>query len=89
MNALTPNKEIIRRICILNGATCCYISHTEGNTFLEILTDIKEEKLNNFSKELKEWSGINYKVYSMDGKNAKERKLGHINNKILPITNNE
>ncbi len=48
MNSITPNKETIRRICILNGATCCYISYARGNNFIEILTDIKEEKLNNF-----------------------------------------
>ncbi len=58
MDSITPNKEIIRRICILNGGTCCYICHTKGDAFIEILTDITEERLNNFSKELSEWSGI-------------------------------
>ena len=83
MNSITPNKETIRRICILNGATRCYISHTRGDDFIEILTDIKEEKLNNFSKELTQWSGINYKVYSIGGKN--KSLLDHINIKILPM----
>jgi hypothetical protein len=87
MDSITPNKEIIRRICILNGATCCYISHTKGDAFLEILTDIKEEKLNSFSKELSEWSGINYKVYSLDAQKNDEQTVDHINNKILPIDN--
>ena len=86
MDSITPNKEIIRRICILNGGTCCYISHTKGDAFLEILTDIKEEKLNNFSKELSDWSGIRYKVYSVKSETDSKTQLSHINDKILPIS---
>jgi hypothetical protein len=69
MDSITPNKEIIRRICILNGGTCCYISHTKGDSFIEVLADIKHEMLDNFSQELSEWTGINYKVYTMIGRN--------------------
>jgi tRNA G10 N-methylase Trm11 len=83
MDTITPNKEIIRRICILNGGTYCYISHTKGDNFIEILADIKEEKLTSFSKELSEWSGINYKVYSIHSQAYKKNKLEHINDKIL------
>jgi hypothetical protein len=87
MDSITPNKEVIRRICILNGGTCCYISHIKGDAFIEILTDITEERLNNFSKELSEWSGINYKVFSLKTPSDNKNEISHINNKILPINN--
>ena len=85
MNSITPNKEIIRRICLLNGGTTCYIAHRKGKQYIEVLSDIKEENLEQFSKELSEWSGVNYKVHSMENKNSEGKLLNHINNKILPI----
>ncbi len=85
MNSITPNKEIIRRICILNGGTTCYIGHKKGEQYLEVLSDIKEENLERFAKELSEWSGVSYKVYSMGKQNSGGELLNRINNKILPI----
>lgn len=85
MESITPNKEIIRRICILNGGACCYILHTKGDSFIEVLTDIEYEILNRFSQELSEWTGINYKVYTIKKKERRNTILKHINNKILPI----
>jgi hypothetical protein len=85
MNLITPNKEIIRRICILNGGTCCYISHTRGHAYIEVLVDIEDKKLNQFSQQLTEWTGIDYKVYNINKQDNIRTTLGHINNKILPI----
>ena len=82
IDSITPNKEVIRRICILNGGTCCYISYTKGSAFIEVLTDTTEERLNNFSKELGEWSGINYKVFSLKVSNNNKNEISHINHKI-------
>ncbi len=83
MTLITPNREIIRRICILNGGSICYISYSTENNFIEVLTDIKTSNLSNFEKELKEWTGINYKVYST--KNSTKETSEHIQEKILPI----
>ena len=85
MNSIRPNKEIIRRICILNGGTTCYISHTKGDDFVEVLADIEKNQLVSFATELKEWSGINYKTYRIADSTPTERCLQHINEKILPI----
>ena len=86
MNSIRPNKEIIRRICLLNGGTTCYISHTKGDDFIEVAADIEKNQLINFAIELKEWSGMNYKTYHIDNSTTKEDLLQHINEKILPIT---
>ncbi len=84
MDSITPNKEIIRRICILNGGLTCYISHAKGEDFIEVLTDVNEDKLALFATELKEWSGVNYKIYNLN-KTAETSLLKRINKKILPI----
>ena len=83
MKSITPNREIIRRICILNGGSTCYISYSTENNFIEILADIKISNLSHFEKELKEWTGINYKVYSTENNTGATSK--HIQEKILPI----
>jgi len=84
MDSITPNKEIIRRICILNGGTNCYISHTTGDNFIEVLADIEQDRLIHFATELKEWSGVNYKTYSINN-TPEEQNFQHINEQILPI----
>ena len=85
MHTITPNKEVIRRICLLNGATTCYIAKTKGKQSIEVLVDIKEVNLTHFSKELSEWSGIMYQVYSLNTYKNNDHTVRHIKEKILPI----
>ncbi|HIO91384.1 MAG TPA: hypothetical protein EYG68_00885 [Leucothrix mucor] len=88
MDLITPNKEIIRRICILNGGTTCCISRSNNNEFIELLVDIKEDQLKKFTYELTEWTGANYKAYNTSSNAFKAGALSHIKETILPININ-
>jgi len=60
----TPNKEIIRRICHLNGATKCYLYIDTGDEYAEILTNISSEKIGDCISELEQWAGIKFRVFN-------------------------
>ena len=85
MDAISPNREIIRRICILNGGTICYISCKKDHQYIDVLADVAKEKLNDFAKELMEWSGVNYHVYSIHDEPSLKYEHLHIDEQILPL----
>ena len=61
----TPNKESIKRICILSGASLCYLRVNTGDEYAEVLTDIKEKELQNCLQSLKDWCGMKFRLYSV------------------------
>ena len=81
----TPNKEIIRRICHLNGATKCHLFVATGDEFAEVLTDIPTDKIASCITELEQWAGIKFRLFNF--KNNKD-DISNILSKgeiILPI----
>lgn len=65
MASTTPNKETIRRLCILSGASQCYLRVNTGDDYAEVLADIKEKELQNCLQSLKDWCGMKFRLYSM------------------------
>ena len=82
----TPNKEIIRRLSLHQGATYCYININTGNEFVEILTNIKSENFIEYKKELKDWTGMKFLIYNTHSKQEKIKELRNKGEKILPIS---
>ena len=81
----TPNKETIRRICILNGATTCYLYTPEDTPKVMLVIDIKDDKVNSIEEELKSWCGMPFKVYSSLAKCEQTHIIQQHGVKILPI----
>lgn len=67
-----PNKEIIRRISRLFGASKCYLLSGKEYTEAMILVDIKEENIEKITLELREWCGMDIKVYTFKRKSREK-----------------
>ena len=70
----TPNKEIVRRICILSGGSICYIRVDTGDEYVDVLTDIEESNLNNCLQELESWAGMKFRIYTLKNKTPTTKK---------------
>lgn len=81
----TPNKEIVRRIASLYGATFCFMLVVKGSKFIEVHSDINSNKINLCEVELKDWAGMNFKVFNENSEKEKIDKIKKEGVKILPI----
>ncbi len=85
MASTTPNKEIVRRICHLQGATECYLFVDTGDEAVEVLTNIADGAIENCLNELESWAGMKFRVSNFS-KNKKEISLIQSKSEqILPI----
>jgi len=50
MAKTTPNKESIRRICLLSGASFCYLLVDTDNDYVDVLSDLKQEEMENLER---------------------------------------
>ena len=85
MKPSPPNKEIVRRICILFQIKQCWMTNPSQYEASKLLVSLDNKKIDLFKKELKDWSGINFDVYSVNSKStfADDIKLNGII--LLPL----
>ena len=81
----TPNKETVRRICLLHGATICRLLINTDDDHVEVLTDISTNKLANFQKEVESWSGMKFRVFNTTSDIKKIQKIKLSGEIIFPI----
>ncbi len=81
----TPNKESIRRICILHGGSYCILHVDTGAEHVEVLTDITDERLPICEKELEAWCGMKFKLFNEGSKDKIVKHIRISGEKILPI----
>ena len=80
-----PNKETIRRICILHGCSYCFIHVNTGAEHTDILTDIIDKKKLACLKELEAWCGMKFKLYNELSPDETIKQISTSGEKILPI----
>ena len=85
MAQTTPNKEIVRRLCLLHGVSECYILSEEDQHHVDVLADIIDNKLDGFNKELEAWAGMSFHVFNKGSKTEKVEKIIKTGVKILPV----
>ena len=85
MVSTTPNKEIIRRICHLHGATECHLLVDTENDYVEVLTNITTNKIPSCIIELEQWAGMKFHVYNFELDEDKTSKILSKGEAILPI----
>lgn len=68
MKPTTPNKEIIRRICTLFHIKECWMITSPQSKNPQLLINLNDEKIKLFKSELKDWSGINFDIYTLNAK---------------------
>ncbi len=82
----TPNKESIRRICILHGGSYCYLQVNTGAEHVEVLMNITNERVENCLKELEAWCGMKFKLINEESTDDEIKRITLLGEKILPIT---
>ena len=82
----TPNKESIRRICILHGGSYCYLLVDTGAEHVDVLTDIDTKSIEACIMELVAWCGMKFKLLNEDSNDVAKERVLNLGEKILPIT---
>jgi hypothetical protein len=92
MAKTTPNKESVRRICLLSGGSFCYLLVDTDNDYVDVLSDLKQEEIENCQKELESWCGMKFRVFSTQ-KNSTDnfiiKKIQRCGEKLWPIEHND
>ncbi len=85
MASTVPNKEIVRRVCHLAGATECYLYVKKKDEVVDVLTNITDEEAINCLTELESWSGMKFRLYTYSSDKIIIDSLITYGEKILPI----
>ena len=81
----TPNKESIRRICILHGGNYCYLLVDTGADHVEVLMNIANNRMESCCKELESWCGMEFKLLNEGSNDDEIKRVSVSGEKILPI----
>jgi len=81
----TPNKETVRRISVLHKAKYCYLLVIPTDPLVYILSDIATSRLDQFARDLEEWSGMKFQVYNEKSAVDRVNNIKKNGEKILPI----
>lgn len=81
----TPNKETIRRLCLLHGGSYCFLYVDTGYEYVDVLSDIPEESVISCLLELESWCGMKFKLFNEQSPRKKLIQLTTFGEKILPI----
>lgn len=82
---VTPNKESVRRISILNNANYCYLLILPNDPLVHILSDVDTHSLEKYKDELESWCGMKFKVYDETKEVMMISRIKNQGEKILPI----
>jgi len=85
MASTTPNKEIVRRICHLHGATECYLFVETNDERVEVLTDIDDTQIESCLSELESWAGMHFRISNFSSDEEITDEFIAKSEQILPI----
>jgi hypothetical protein len=85
MSKTTPNKETIRRICLLQGGTECYILVDNDSDYIDVFTNIQDQNIPACLVELVEWCGMKFCLLNENSEIGSINKIRTKGEKILPI----
>ena len=90
MHKVSPNKEIIRRICTLFHVHKCWmLNQTHLNTeSVKLLVELEVEKQDAFQQELKDWSGMDFAIYTLQSNPKIINTIKTKGNVLLPLARN-
>ena len=86
MSHTTPNKEIIRRLCLLFRLDYCYLLTDTQTEYVDIFVNISNEKKNEFLEELESWSGMKFRVFNVDSNKNDIYLIQTKGEKIYPVS---
>lgn len=85
MLSTIPNKEIVRRICHLHGATESYLLIKKDSTRVFVLTNITDDTIASCQSELESWAGMKFNVINFNQEKDSINEFISKSEKILPI----
>ena len=81
-----PNKETIRRLCLLHKVESCYLLSDTKSVFVDLLIELEDQHTELFRQELESWCGMKFKLFN---KNSNEKDIIRIKNEgelIYPLS---
>ncbi len=81
----TPNKETIRRLCLLHKVESCYLLSDTNTIFVDLLIELEDQYFELFKQELESWCGMKFKLFN---NKSNEKDIVRIKNKgefIYPL----
>ena len=85
MSLTTPNKETIRRLCLLHKVTFCYLQIKTNTKYVDLFTDIEDFNIDLFTQELESWCGMKFNVYNLSSNTVAIEQLKKEGKNIYPI----
>ncbi len=82
----TPNKETIRRLCLLHKVNSCYLLSDRSTVFVDLLIELEDKHSELFKQELESWCGMKFKLFN---KSSNEKDIIRIKNEgelIYPLS---
>ena len=81
----TPNKETIRRLCLLHKVEFCYLLSDTDSVFVHVLVDIENQKKESFCQELESWCGMKFEIFTLDSDEVNIIRMKRYGEKIYPL----
>ena len=81
----TPNKEIVRRICVMNDASFCYLLVEYSSATIKLYANIPDNLILKANEELLSWCGMPFKIYNDNSETLLINNIMNKGEKILPI----
>ena len=80
-----PNKETIRRLCLLHEVKSCYLLSDTNSIFVDVLVDIGNQKSELFCQELESWCGMRFKIFTLDSDEVQIIRMKKYGEIIYPL----
>lgn len=85
MNRTIPNKESVRRVCLLSGASECYISVSTEDEYIDVLANVERKEMKHCLQELENWCGMKFRLHTLYEDTPASFQIKSQGEKILPI----
>jgi len=81
----TPNKETIRRLCLLHKVEFCYLLSEKSSEYVDILITLEDQYLEIFEQELESWCGMRFKLFNKKSNKKDIMRIKNKGDKIYPL----
>ena len=85
MSNTTPNKETIRRFCLLFRVSYCYLLTDTKTEYANLFLDISNKKKDELLHELESWCGMKFKLLNLTSNEDEITQVKTRGERIYPL----
>ena len=83
----TPNKESIRRLCLLHKVESCYLLSDTGTVFVDLYLEFDTQHTEQLREELESWCGMKFRIYNNKSNKEDIIRIKTKGEHIYPLSN--